>query len=100
MNDAPGSAREDRHIQSVKHQLGDKGRGHRPTDNPTAAGIEYDRQVQESRPCWNVGYISYPQLIRRRRRELALHQVRRLTVATLDCGGNELAPAYTGKTCL
>jgi hypothetical protein len=29
-----------------------------------------------------------------------LRQVRRLTVATLDCCGNELAPAHTGKTRL
>ena len=44
--------------------------------------------------------ISNPQPIRRLHGEIALHQVRRLTVATLDCGDNELAPAHTNETGL
>src|ERR1700749_1757243 len=80
MDDAPGSAHCERHVQSVQHQSGDKCRGHRPTNDPTAAGIEHDREVEKPGPCRNVGYISHPQSIRRRRGECALHQVRRLTV--------------------
>jgi hypothetical protein len=100
VDDTLGSAHCERHVQSAKHQLGGQCRGHRPADDPTAAGIEHDREIQKPRPRRNVGYVSYPQPIRRLRGEIALHQVRCLTGATFDCGDNELAPAHTGEAGL
>jgi hypothetical protein len=60
MDDASGSTYCQCHVQSAKHQLGGQCRGHRPADDPTAAGIEHDREVEKPRPCRNVGYICHP----------------------------------------
>ena len=89
----------ERHVQGIEHQPGGEGRGHRPADDAAAVRIEHDRQIEEARPGRNVGDVGDPQQIRPFCREVAVDQVRRLTVAALDRGGDELAPAHTGKTC-
>jgi hypothetical protein len=47
----------ERHVQGVEHQPGGEGRGHRPADDPAAARIEHDCQVEKAGPSWNVGVI-------------------------------------------
>ena len=50
-------------------------RVHRPADEPARVHIQHHRQVQEPRPRRDVGDVSYPQLIRLGRLELALDQI-------------------------
>lgn len=65
----------DRHIQRTQHQIGLAKRRHRPPDHPPTPRVHHDGQGQEARPRRHVRDVGHPQLIRRTRRELALHQI-------------------------
>src|SRR5260370_38050394 len=100
MEYAAWTRRRERHVQGVEHQLGGERGGHRPADDATSIRIEYDGEIEKARPCRDVGDVSDPQQIGRFCREVALDQVRRLTIVALDRGGDEPASAHTGKTGL
>ena len=86
-----------RHVQRVEHQLGGKGRRHRPADDAAAIGIEHHCEIQEAGPGRYISDVRYPQPIRRVRDEVAFHQVRRLTAIAPHRGGDEPASAHTGN---
>ena len=97
MDHVAGPPRRQRHVQGIEHQLFGQCRGHRPADNATAIRIEHDREIEKACPCRDVGDVGDPQPIRRCRREVALHQVRRLAATIPDRRGDEPASAHTGK---
>ena len=83
-----------------RDQLRSQRGGHRPPDDAAAEGIEHHGAIEKAGPSRNVNDIGHPQPIRRLCREVAVHQVRRLTAIALDRGDNELASAKTGKAGL
>jgi hypothetical protein len=73
-------------------------RGSWPSTNRRSDGCTH-RARPPGRESRNVGDVGDPQQIRPLCREVALDQIRRLTVAALDRRGDELTSAHTGKTC-
>jgi hypothetical protein len=72
---------------------------HRRHDS-AAESIEHHGQVKKARPGRDVGYISDPQTVGRRRHELAVDQIRRWPrVVITHGGGHPFAAAHTTKAC-
>ncbi len=72
-----GAALEPCRAERILDQLGLHMRLHRPAHHLPAAQVDDDSQVQPAFGCHHVHDIARPGLIRRRRREVALQQVRR-----------------------
>ena len=89
-----------RHVQRVQHQLADKCRRHRPTNDAAAVGIEHHREIQKASPGRYICDVRHPQPVRFFGREVAIDQVRRLTAITSHRGSDEPAPAHTRNTGL
>jgi hypothetical protein len=96
MDHAVRAPRRERHVEGVEHQPRGQRCRHRPADDPSAVGIEHDREIEKARPGRNVGDVGYPQSIRGFHREIAVHQVGCLA-ATFDGRGHKLASAHAGN---
>ena len=97
MNDTPRTTYGQRHAQRIEHDRGVQRRRHRPADDPAAEHIEDNRQVQEARPCRNVGDIGHPKHIRCIGREPTVDQIRRLTPTITHRCDRKLAAADTSN---
>jgi len=87
----------ERHGEGIEHHLRVQGGRHRPADDPTAEGIEHDRQIEEAGPCRNIRDISHPQHIGPIRCEVAIDQIGRLTRPIPHGRDGALATAYPGQ---
>jgi len=67
----------DGHLERIQHQLGAQMVGHRPADDPTAEGIQHNREGEEARERGNVRDVRHPQLVRCLGREVAVDKIRR-----------------------
>jgi hypothetical protein len=72
-----GSALPDRHLERLDDELGAHLLGHRPADAAATERIDDDSQVELALPGRDLGQIGYPEPIRRLRREVAAHEIRR-----------------------
>ena len=55
MDHRSGSSRQQRHVQSIEHQLPGERGGHRPADDAAAEGVEHDGEIEKACPGGNVG---------------------------------------------
>ena len=88
MDHVARAALPDRHFQRVHHQLGAQMSGHRPAHDFAAPGVQHHGEIEEPVGSGHEGDIGNPQLVRRRCREVAIHQVRRrpgVRVASRGC---------------
>ena len=87
----PGPAG-DRHHQRVQHQVrAVAGRGAPPGDQP-GERIDHERGIGGARPGGHEGEVHHPQPVRRVRREIAVHQVRRPVLRRVGDRGPRLLP--------
>ncbi len=83
VNDVGRLALRDRHVERSENEISPQMRFHRPTDDAATEDVEDDRNEEEARKRWHVRYVGNPQLIRSRRRKLALDEVRRRSSVTI-----------------
>lgn len=67
----------DRPIIDIENHQRRHGRHHSPAHNPVPIGVNGKPHAGKSRPGRHTGQINNPQPLRRRRNELAFHQVHR-----------------------
>ncbi len=65
----------DRHVARLLHQFGPHVGRHRPSHDPAAEHIEYDREIQKPRQGRDIRDVRHPELIGGVGREVALDQV-------------------------
>src|SRR5579872_6797571 len=63
------------YVKRVDDKFGAHVAGHRPTDDATTENVEDHGQEQETRPRRHVRDICHPELVGRRCRKFAIHQV-------------------------
>jgi hypothetical protein len=81
--------------EDTAREMGLEMRCHRPADDPPTPRIEDDGKVEETRPRRYGRDIRHPELIRRRRREVALHEIRRgMLVRPATRGVHAVSPAH------
>ncbi len=64
------------HPQGVQDEAGAHVAGELPADDPPAVNVDHEREEHQAFPAAQVGEVGDPQLIRARRGEVALDQVR------------------------
>src|SRR5215210_1817271 len=91
----PWAASVDRHVQSIKHEIGFQVVRHGPADDLSGVCVEHEGEVEPSLPGPDVGDVRHPQPIRSLRGEVTLHQVgsRRGTLGPRAKGGADFPPA-------
>src|SRR6202158_603906 len=67
----------ERHVDGSEHQLGLQMIVHRPTDDLARTRVQYDCQVQESRPGRDIRDIGHPESIKLADAKVSIHQIRR-----------------------
>jgi len=72
-----GPARVERHVQRAEDELGPEVVGHRPADDPAAAGVQDDRQIEPPLPGRDIRHVRHPQPIWRHRAEGPLDEIGR-----------------------
>ena len=77
VDDVLGSALTYRRFHRVQHQLRPQVVCHRPADDLAAPGVQHDSKIQETGSRRHIRDVGNPKLIWSRRREVAIHQVRR-----------------------
>jgi hypothetical protein len=75
------------HLQCLQDELSAQVSSHRPTDNPTAPGINYDGQIQKPSPRSDERDIRHPEFIRAASREVTLDQIGGRMCPWLSLGG-------------
>ena len=65
------------HLHRVQHQFGPQVVGHRPADDLAAPGVHHHGQIREPARRRHMGDVGDPDLVRPRRRQVAVDQIRR-----------------------
>jgi hypothetical protein len=73
MDHVAGAALTNRHLQRVHHQLGTQVSGHCPANDLAAPSVQHDGEIEEPVGGRHEGDVGNPKLVRRRRREVAIH---------------------------
>ena len=91
-----------RHFELRQHELGAQVMGHRPADDTPAPRVDYDGQVQKPGVCRHVGDVGDPELVRPRRREVAIDEVESRPAVDVAPRGRDasLSPADADKLSL
>jgi hypothetical protein len=67
----------DRHLERFDDELGAHVLGHRPADAAAREAVNDDGPVQLALPRGDLGQVGNPEPVRRRRREVAAHEIGR-----------------------
>ncbi len=86
------------HVEGVEHQAGAQMVGHGPADDAPAEDVEHHSKIEEAGRGRDVGNVGDPQMVGRRRLEVAIDQVGRGSGIGLSLGGaGPRAPAKPAK---
>jgi hypothetical protein len=93
VNDTPGFALLQRHVQGREHEVCSHAFSHGPSHHTPAPDINDHGQIEEAHPGRYVGHVRYPQLVRTCGVETPVDQVMGRALALVTAGGDGEASA-------
>ena len=91
IDDVPRPPLTDRHVERVEHQLGAKVVRYRPADDLPAPGVQHHGEKQEAGHGRHERAVRDSKPVRPRRREIAIHEIRRGTSRLVAAGRRDAA---------
>jgi hypothetical protein len=70
---------------------------HRPADDPTAARVEYDSEIQEAGHRQDIRYVGDPKLVRSVGGEIPVHQIRGRTRVAIPLSGDDAVQSMSAN---